>query len=108
MRPAMVSDDKFAALMEQENAGSGREIEAALGMGARAVESGHDEFLHRLIALAIDAFRQELVSRRKVLELARKANLTEEAMPKLAALLKDIAREEGGDDLDPAVPRRRK
>ena len=63
---------------------------------------------HRLLALAIDACRQELVSKRKVLDLARRLSLPAAALKGLSSVLDDITREDGGDEVEPLVPRRSK
>lgn len=107
LRPAVLSDDEFEVL-EKDSERRGNAIARALTLSDLPSEEGQEQLSSRLLALAIDACRQELVSKRKVLDLARKLGLPASAMKDLSSLLEDIAQQEGGDEVESLVPRRSK
>ncbi len=96
----LITGLKLDALLEQDRAGQGRELQVLLGLPEPDHEAKRNEFQHRFLGLAFEAFRREEISRAKVIELA--------AMVGVGATAVERAIEELGLDDDesanPLVP----
>ena len=93
----LLRDPEFEALKQQEEGGLGKSLASLLGAPEADSEDGRNEFRHRFLALALEAFRRGEISRRKLVELAGMFGVAEEQLDRV------LPREglEGGDDDDP-------
>ncbi len=66
----LISGAEIEPLLEQDRAGRGRELEKLLGLPERDHQGRRDEFRHRFIGLALEAFRRDVISRAKLVEVA--------------------------------------
>jgi len=95
----LLDEPEFADLQSQEQAGRGRQIAQMLGL-AEPQEDG-DGIRARIVALALEAYRREEITRRKLEELAALAGLGAAAVE---ALLGEAALE-GAAPAEVLVPR---
>ncbi len=95
----LLDEPEFADLQSQEQAGRGRQIAQMLGL-AEPQEDG-DGIRARIVALALEAYRREEITRRKLEELAGLAGLDAAAVE---ALLGEAALE-GAAPAEVLVPR---
>lgn len=95
----LLDEPEFADLQSQEQAGRGRQIAQMLGL-AEPQEDG-DGIRARIVALALEAYRREEITRRKLEELAALAGLDASAVE---ALLGEAALE-GAAPAEVLVPR---
>jgi Zn-dependent peptidase ImmA (M78 family)/transcriptional regulator with XRE-family HTH domain len=98
MRPSLVNDSEFERLKEIVDSGRSREIRAGLGLPDPEAHWRRQEFRHRFLGLTLEAYRRELISRSKMMELARLVGASPDAMGRLI--------DESGIDLekDPDAP----
>jgi Zn-dependent peptidase ImmA (M78 family)/transcriptional regulator with XRE-family HTH domain len=66
----LISGAEIEPLLEQDRARRGRELEKLLGLPERDHQGRRDEFRHRFIGLALEAFRRDVISRAKLVEVA--------------------------------------
>jgi len=66
----LISDAELESLLEQDRAGRGRELETILGLPEPDHRTSRNEFRHRFVGLALEAFRRDVVSRSKLVEVA--------------------------------------
>jgi Zn-dependent peptidase ImmA (M78 family)/transcriptional regulator with XRE-family HTH domain len=95
----LLDEPEFADLQSQEQAGRGRQIAQMLGL-AEPQEDG-DGIRARIVALALEAYRREEITRRKLEELAALAGLDAAAVE---ALLGEVALD-GAAPAEVLVPR---
>ncbi len=95
----LLDEPEFADLQSQEQAGRGRQIAQMLGL-AEPQEDG-DGIRARIVALALEAYRREEITRRKLEELAALAGLDAAAVE---ALLREAALD-GAAPAEVLVPR---
>jgi Zn-dependent peptidase ImmA (M78 family)/transcriptional regulator with XRE-family HTH domain len=96
-----VTGAELERLKAQEKVGRGKEVATLLGLPEPDHETARGEFRHRFLSLAIEAVRQDAITRAKLQELAQMIDLEPEP---LARLLYDMGlgdREEEGDVLLP-------
>jgi Zn-dependent peptidase ImmA (M78 family)/DNA-binding XRE family transcriptional regulator len=96
-----VTGAELERLKVQEEVGRGKEVATLLGLPEPDHEAARDEFRHRFLSLALEAVRQDAITRAKLRELAQMVDLGPEP---LARLLCDMGlgdREEKGDILLP-------
>jgi Zn-dependent peptidase ImmA (M78 family)/transcriptional regulator with XRE-family HTH domain len=96
-----VTGAELERLKAQEEVGRGKEMASLLGLSELDHEAARDEFRHRFLSLALEAVRQDAITRAKLQELAQMIDLGPEP---LARLLCDVGlddREEEGDVLLP-------
>jgi hypothetical protein len=96
-----VTGAELERLKAQEEVGRGKEVAILLGLPEPDHEAARDEFRHRFLSLALEAVRQDAITRAKLQELAQMVDLGPEP---LARLLCDMGlgdREEEGDVLLP-------
>jgi hypothetical protein len=74
----LLDETEFADLQIQEEAGRGKQIAETLGL-AESQEDG-DGIRARIVALALEAYRREEITRRKLDELAALAGLDASAL----------------------------
>ena len=65
-----LSDAEFDHLKQLEDAGQGRAVAALLQLPQRDEDAARDEYRHRFLSLALEAFRRQAISRSKLNELA--------------------------------------
>jgi Zn-dependent peptidase ImmA (M78 family)/transcriptional regulator with XRE-family HTH domain len=66
----LLTSAELDTLIEQDRAGRGREIEKLLGLPEPDHQARRNEFRHRFLGLALEAFRREEISRAKLVEVA--------------------------------------
>lgn len=86
-----LSQKELQTLKEQEEEGQGRKLAGLLGLLDDDDEATRNEFRHRFLALALEAFRREEITRSKLGELARMVDVSE------AQLDSVLSREQGND-----------
>ena len=89
----LLTEAELEALKQQEEMGRGRELATLLELPEPDHEAARNEFRHRFLSLALEAFRRGEISRAKLAELARMVDLDAD---ELAHLL----RQTGLEDLD--------
>ncbi len=94
----LVSAAEFLQLKALDDAGKGKQLAELLGLPEPDDSIIRNEFRHRFLGLALEAYRREEISRGKLKELATMVNLTAD---ELDSLLEDA----GLDDDEPAVAR---
>lgn len=72
----LLTSAELDALPEQERAGRGRELEKLLGLPEPDHQARRNEFRHRFLGLALEAFRREEISRAKLVEVAAMVDVT--------------------------------
>ncbi|MEW6746517.1 MAG: XRE family transcriptional regulator [Planctomycetota bacterium] len=97
----LVSDALFEELRVQDDQGVGKALLLLLDLPDPDDEVARNEFRHRFLALALEAYRREEVSRQKLFELARMVGMTDE---ELEALLVQARLHESTGAVDVLVP----
>jgi Zn-dependent peptidase ImmA (M78 family) len=96
-----VTEAELERFKAQEEAGRGKEVATLLDLPEPDHGAARDEFRHRFLSLALEAFRQGTITRAKLQELAQMVGVRRGP---LARLLSDMGlsdREEEGDMLLP-------
>jgi hypothetical protein len=96
----LVSEGEFAELAREEGEGRGRALAGALGLEGSDDGPERDGFRQRAAALAVEAYRRELISRAKVAELAALVSMDSRAVD----VLLERAGLAGGDAADVLIP----
>jgi Zn-dependent peptidase ImmA (M78 family)/DNA-binding XRE family transcriptional regulator len=89
----LIADTELDLLKQQEESGKGRHVAALLDLAEVDHEAARNEFRHRFLGLALEAFRRGEISRAKLAELAGMVDLGPEDVARLL-------RETGLEDLD--------
>lgn len=89
----LITDAELEDLKHQEESGKGRHVAALLDLPEVDHEAARNEFRHRFLSLALEAFRKSEISRAKLVELAGMVDLGPEDVTRLL-------RETGLEDLD--------
>ena len=71
----LITGAELESLIEQDRAGRGREMEKLLGLPEPDHRALRDEFRHRFVGLALEAFRRDEISRAKLVEVAAMVGL---------------------------------
>ncbi len=98
----LITGTELEDLKQQEESGKGRHVAALLDLPEVDHEAARNEFRHRFLSLALEAFRRGEISRAKLSELTGMVDLGPE---ELARLLRETGLEdldEGGEILIPA------
>lgn len=66
----LITDPHFEALKQQEDEGLGKSLSELLDLPEPDADEARNEFRHRFLALALEAFRREDITRAKLRELA--------------------------------------
>jgi Zn-dependent peptidase ImmA (M78 family)/DNA-binding XRE family transcriptional regulator len=66
-----LTQPELEALKQQEEEGAGRDLAVFLDLPEPDAEAARNEFRHRFLALALEAYRREEITRSKLEELAR-------------------------------------
>ena len=80
----LITGTELEFLLEQDRTGRGRELEKILGLPEPDHQARRNEFRHRFVGLALEAFRRDEISRAKLVEVAAMVGV-------------------GADDLDQAI-----
>jgi Zn-dependent peptidase ImmA (M78 family)/transcriptional regulator with XRE-family HTH domain len=78
----LVTQGEFDQLKAAEDAGHGRELASMLSL-PDSDEDERDEFRHRVLNLALEAYRRELITRAKFGDVAKLLSMTNAAINKL-------------------------
>ena len=89
----LLTEPELSELKRQEEIGRGRQLARLLELPEPDHEASPNEFRHRFLGLALEAFRREEISRAKLAELAQMVNLGR-------AELEDLLRQTDLEDLD--------
>ena len=92
MKPPLVTEVEFERLKVIVEAQRSREIRAGLGLPEPEEYWRRREFRHRFLSLGLEAYRRDLISRTKLIEIARLVDTLPDAMERLIA---DSGVEEG-------------
>jgi Zn-dependent peptidase ImmA (M78 family)/transcriptional regulator with XRE-family HTH domain len=79
----LLTEAEFARLKALDEAGNSHRIAQLLGLPAQDSEHHANEFARRFLGLALEAYRRDLISRTKLLELAERVNISQEAIDNL-------------------------
>lgn len=79
----ILSDAEFANLKEHEDVGFGRAVANLLRLPDIDEDAARDEYRHRFLSLALEAFRRAEISRAKLGELANMIGLDSTELPDL-------------------------
>jgi Zn-dependent peptidase ImmA (M78 family) len=79
----IVSQSEFDRLKALEDSGKGAEVARLLKLREPDHEVTRDEFVHRFVGLALEAFRRELISRAKLFEIAEQVGVDRVAIGRL-------------------------
>ncbi|MBI5504186.1 MAG: ImmA/IrrE family metallo-endopeptidase [Deltaproteobacteria bacterium] len=79
----IVSEAEFESLRALDTAGKGKQLSKLLGLSEPDHEETRNEFQHRFLGLALEAYRREDISRGKLDELGRMVGLPGEAVDQL-------------------------
>jgi Zn-dependent peptidase ImmA (M78 family)/transcriptional regulator with XRE-family HTH domain len=79
----ILSDAEFANLKEHEDVGFGRAVANLLRLPEIDEDAARDEYRHRFLSLALEAFRRAEISRAKLGELANMIGLDSNELPDL-------------------------
>jgi Zn-dependent peptidase ImmA (M78 family)/transcriptional regulator with XRE-family HTH domain len=96
-----VTEAELERLKAQEDAGRGKDVAALLGLPEPDHEAARDEFRHRFLSLALEAFRQDAITRAKLQELAQMVNVRPRT---LARLLSDMGLSDSEEEGDVLLP----
>ena len=94
----LVSAAEFEQLKALDDAGKGRQLAELLGLPEPDDAIVRNEFRHRFLGLALEAYRREEISRGKLKELAIMVDLTADELDRLVE-------DAGLDDDEPALAR---
>jgi Zn-dependent peptidase ImmA (M78 family)/DNA-binding XRE family transcriptional regulator len=97
----LVTDDEFNRLKAAEDAGQGRKMAKLLGLPDIDSGAGPNEFRHRFVGLALEAFRREMVTKGKLRELAKMVGL---GTSEVHALIESAGIDEGEGGATPLLP----
>lgn len=95
MKPPLVTETEFERLKLVVEAQRSKEIRAGLGLPEPEAHWRRREFRHRFLALGLEAYRRDRISRSKLIEIARLVDTPPDAMERLIA---DSGVEEGQED----------
>ena len=90
----ILSKPEFETLKQLDDLGRGKQLAAHLGLPEPDHAEVREQFQHRVLGLALEAFRREEISRGKLDELASMLGFTRD---RLEALLEDAGLIEGSD-----------
>ena len=79
----LLSDAEFEHLKEQENIGDGRVVAKLLQLPEIDEDAARDEYRHRFLSLALEAFRRSEISRAKLSELVNMIGLDDNELADL-------------------------
>jgi hypothetical protein len=97
----LVSDSEFEHLKQAEDLGYGRAVARLLQLPEVDDEEARDEYRHRFLSLALEAFRRSEISRSKLSELGNMIGLGD---AELAELLDSIGWEPASERVDVLAP----
>lgn len=72
----LLTEAQLTALREQDNAGTREQIEAFLELPGTDHQTKRNEFRQRFLGLALEAYRREEISKRKLMELAARVSVS--------------------------------
>lgn len=81
----LFTEAEFDRLKELDGAGRGRQIAEGLGLSEPDHKEARDGFQHRIVGLALEAYRREEISREKLTELAAMLGIERERVEDLIA-----------------------
>lgn len=97
----LVNEPEFDVLRAQEEGGAGQAIAKLLDLREADHEAARSEFRHRFLALALEAFRREQITKRKLVELATMVGVSTE---ELDAVLAETGLEQPDEASEALVP----
>src|SRR5690606_8843606 len=82
-----LNDAEFQQLKSLEDAGYGKAVATLLQLDAKDEERPRDEYRHRFLSLALEAYRRDEISRAKLIELASMIDLQADDVTQLLATI---------------------
>lgn len=79
----LMTESEFAQLKAHDDAGTGKQLAERLGLPEPDHTEIRNEFRHRFLGLALEAYRRDEISRGKLEELAAMVDLTAEELERL-------------------------
>lgn len=73
----LITDKQFEQMKEMDNSGLSKQLTAVLGLAGVTDEENMSAFYRRYLILALEAYRREKISRRKLIEIATKLGVGE-------------------------------
>ncbi len=71
----LVTDKQFEQMKQMDQEEMSKQVEALLGLGELSEDETFTAFYRRYLILALEAYRREKISRRKLLEIADKLGI---------------------------------
>jgi len=96
----LITQAEFDDLKTAEEGGRGRELAAMLALPDTDDADDKNGFRHRVLSLALEAYRRDLITRAKLVELAALLSMREEEVDQLL----ERAGLAGGDSADVLIP----
>ena len=100
----LLSDAEFENLKQLEDAGHGSSVAALLQLPHRDDEPPRDEYRHRFLSLALEAYRRGEISRTKLVELARMIDLQRDGVTDLLGSIGLLTSGDSDDSPDILLP----
>jgi Zn-dependent peptidase ImmA (M78 family)/transcriptional regulator with XRE-family HTH domain len=92
----LVTSAECDSLLERDQEGRGRELEQLLGLPEPDHRALRNEFRHRFLGLALEAFRRDEISRAKLVEVAAMVGAGEDDIERA---IRDLGPDDGGADV---------
>jgi Zn-dependent peptidase ImmA (M78 family)/transcriptional regulator with XRE-family HTH domain len=77
MNLRLITDKQFEQMKEMDNVGLSKQLASVLGLAELTDEENISAFYRRYLILALEAYRREKISRRKLIEIATKLGVGE-------------------------------
>lgn len=77
MNLRMITDKQFEQIKQMDSVGLSKQLAAVLGLTEVTDEENISAFYRRYLILALEAYRREKISRRKLIEIATKLGVGE-------------------------------
>jgi Zn-dependent peptidase ImmA (M78 family)/transcriptional regulator with XRE-family HTH domain len=102
MNLRLITDKQFENMKQSDNTGTSKQLAAFLGLSEISDHDNITAFYRRYLVLALEAYRREKISRRKLIEIAGKLGVKPAEVEQVVEDL-GLAPEESADVLLPAM-----
>jgi len=79
----LITDKQFEAMKQLDQEGLGKQLAELLGLPELSEDETVNAFYRRYLVLALEAYRREKISRRKLLEIAGKLGIGSEEVERV-------------------------
>jgi Zn-dependent peptidase ImmA (M78 family)/transcriptional regulator with XRE-family HTH domain len=97
----LLTENQFEGMKRMDQEGLGQEIAGVLGLPQPSASESITEFYRRYLVLALEAYRRDKISRRKLFEIANQLGVTTEEIERVIRSL-GLDRDEPADALLPS------